>query len=123
MEKRFRVLRFIGTLYKVLAWIALVGGVLAAFGTLVAGLIGGVSLPRQYGFPRAGGALVGIGGFLVGLIVAVIYFITLYGVGELIYLFLAIEENTRETALYLRGQQAEAAQATWQAPRPPTPPA
>ncbi len=122
MEKRFRVLRIIGTLYKVLAWISLVGGILAAFGTLLVSLIGGFSVPREYGFPRFGGAMAGIGGFLVGLLVAVVYFIAFYGIGELIYLFLAIEENTREMALWVRSQRTPAAQATWQGATPPPPP-
>ncbi|HID89663.1 MAG TPA: hypothetical protein EYP52_08150 [Anaerolineae bacterium] len=122
MEKRFRVLRIIGTLYKVLAWIALVGGILAAFGVLLVSLIGGVSMPRGAGFPRFGGALAGVGGFLVSLLMAVIYFIAFYGIGELIYLFIAIEENTREMALWVRSQQASAAQVTWQGATPPPPP-
>ncbi len=122
MDKRFRVLRIIGTLYKVLAWIALVGGILAAFGVLLASLVGGVPMPREYGLPRFGGALAGVGGFLVSLLMAVIYFIAFYGMGELIYLFIAIEENTREMALWVRSQQTSAAQVTWQGPTPPPPP-
>ncbi|HHS97248.1 MAG TPA: hypothetical protein ENK08_05030 [Chloroflexi bacterium] len=122
MEKRFRVLRIIGTLYKVLAWIALIGGILGAFGVLLASLVGGFSLPREYGMPPFGGAVAGVGGFLVVLVMAVIDFIAFYGIGELIYLFIAIEENTRETALWVRSQQAATTQVAWQGATPPPPP-
>ena len=40
MEKKFRVLRIIGTLWKVLAWIALIGGILSSLGILLTGILG-----------------------------------------------------------------------------------
>ena len=36
METRFRTLRFVAGLFKVLAWIMLVGGVIGAVGVIVA---------------------------------------------------------------------------------------
>ena len=47
-------------------------------------------------------------GIVVGtavLLYAAVIFLILYGAGEAIYLALAIEENTRETALFIRGRQ------------------
>ncbi|HHX43252.1 MAG TPA: hypothetical protein GX714_04595 [Chloroflexi bacterium] len=98
MEKRFRVLRFLGLLYKILAWIVLVLGILAAIATVVIGATADemLTVPGLPVVPMVGGL-----GILLG---TVFYFVLLYAVGELIHLGLAIEENTRETAYYLRGE-------------------
>ncbi|MGD2104055.1 MAG: hypothetical protein PVJ55_02935 [Anaerolineae bacterium] len=103
MERKFNVLRIIGTLWKVLAWITLVGGILLSVGVLLIGVLGsGGFLLRLLGeesaaIPGAMGIVSSILGFLVTLAGAVIYFLILYAVGDLIYLLLAIEENTRQT--------------------------
>lgn len=108
MERRFRVLRFLALLYQILAWIVLVLGILAAVGVVVLGATAGRGMvpvvPGMQALPRAGGLLGGIGVGLATLLGAVFYFVLLYAVGELIHLGLAIEENTRETAYYLRGE-------------------
>ncbi|MGD1991792.1 MAG: hypothetical protein PVI59_01245 [Anaerolineae bacterium] len=122
MEKKFRILHFIGTVYKILAWIALVSSILLAIGSLVAMLMGGgrVFIPQRYR-DLVPGTLTGVVSFLVGLVMAVLYFFMLYGVGEGIFLFLAIEENTRATARMLQSRQpARSVQAT--APQTETPP-
>jgi hypothetical protein len=105
MQRKFRVLRVIGTVWKVLAWIELVLGILAAVGILLAGIIGIGAMQRYgYQYPYQGmpwqlaGPIGGIVGFFVSLILVVIYFLMLYGIGELIFLFIAIEENTRVSA-------------------------
>lgn len=103
METKFRVLRIIGTLWKVLAWITLIGGILLAIGVLLTGILGGGgAMLRQFGqepsaMPGFVGVASGIAGFIVAVILSIIYFLMLYAVGELIYLLLAIEENTRQT--------------------------
>jgi len=103
MENKFRILRIIGTLWKVLAWITLIGGILLAIGVLLTGILGsGGMLMRQFGqdpsvMPGVVGVVSGIAGFIITAIVSIIYFLLLYAVGELIYLLLAIEENTRRT--------------------------
>jgi hypothetical protein len=110
MESKFRVLRIIGTLWKVLAWITLIGGILFAIGVLLAGILGsGGVILRQFGqepsvMPGFVGVASGIAGFIVAVIVSIIYFLMLYAIGELIYLLLAIEENTRQT-MHLMQQQ------------------
>jgi hypothetical protein len=122
VEKRFKILRIIGTIWKVLAWIALAGGVLAAIGTLVGSIFGGGvlgQLGQQYGFaPGASqtfGLVGGIAGFVGLLIMSVVYFLILYAVGEVIYLMLSIEENTRLTSQWVQ------ARPTPQAPAPAPP--
>jgi len=115
MEKKFKVLRVIGTVWKIVAWITLTIGILSSIGILLTSIFGGGILSQfgqQYGqMPRASWVFSlagGIVGFIVSLIVTIIWFLLLYAVGELIYLLLAIEENTR---------QAQRVQAS------PTPPA
>lgn len=100
MTKRFRVLRIIATIYKITAWIVLVLGLLFALGTLGVITLTGAGGGRDGFLPQliAGGVL-GIFGVLIGTL---FYFLLFYGVGEAIYLALAIEENTRETTLLLR---------------------
>ncbi len=115
MEKKFRALRIIGTLFKILAWITLVLGVLAALGVLISGIMGGAALNpggRYMIGGMMGGLLGGIAGGLLTLILSVIYFMALYASGEFIYLGLAVEENTRETTTLLREAAARLERAT-----------
>jgi len=102
VQKRFRALRIIGTLYKVLAWIALLLGALMGLLLIVGGGLSGLLTSDARGLGGIEGALAGgIGG--VGFLIAgIVYFIALYALGEFIYLFLTIEENTRETSILLR---------------------
>jgi hypothetical protein len=103
MQKKFRVLQIIGTLWKVLAWITLIGGILFAGGILLIGILGsGGFILSLFGqdtsvMPGAVGLVSAIVSFITVLIVTVFYFLMLYAVGELIYLLLAIESNTRQT--------------------------
>ena len=120
VEKRFRVLRVIGTIYKILGWIILVVGVLTSLGILVAGLVGGAGVTQFMSRNSQLGGLMGsvLGGLIaavVSFVLTLVYFVFVYGMGELIYLFLAIEENTRATSAWIgRSLQAPAV--------PPTPP-
>ena len=114
MEKRFKALRFLSVVYKTLAWIMLVLGVLAGLGILTLGVIGGGTLTTlSYGYVRGmkflpvlmqGGIVMGIVGFLGALLVSGLHFLILYAVSEFILLAISLEENTRETAYYLRGE-------------------
>lgn len=101
METKFRALRILGTLWKVFAWMALVGGILTAILILLAGILGtGEVILREFGqdpnvMAGLAGAVSGIIGFGVAVVGALIYFLVLYATGELIFLLLAIEDNTR----------------------------
>jgi hypothetical protein len=135
MEKKFRVLRVIGTVWKIVAWIVLILGILGAFGMLLTSILGGgfmSQMMRQYGqqggiWTTAGGIVGGIVGFVIMLIVAVLYFLMLYAIGDLIYLFLDVEENTRLTSQWvsrLAPQAYTPAPPVYSPPPPayPTPP-
>mgnify|MGYP001823668918 FL=1 len=113
MDRRFTALRVIGTVFKILAWISLILGIIAAVGTLILGF----TLSGQEGLLGLGlgSSLAGIAGFVVLLIIAAFGFLVLYAVGESVYVFLSIEENTRRTA-YLAQQQY----TSYQAPYGPT---
>ena len=116
MDRRFTALRVIGTVFKILAWISLILGVITAIGMLIVG----VTLSGQEGLLglELGSSLAGIALFVVLLIIAVFGFLTLYAIGESVYLFLSIEENTRRTA-YLAQQQYTSYQAPYPPPEPP----
>jgi len=128
MEKKFRILRIIGTLWKVLAWIVLVGGILSSLGILLAGVLGSGGFifrlfEQETGVvPGALGIVSSIFGFVVALGLTIIYFLILYAVGELIYLLLAIEENTRKTmSAVQRTARGEIEQGPTPTPPPPSP--
>jgi hypothetical protein len=130
-EKKFRVLRIIGTVWKVMAWIQLVLGLILSVIVLLVGIFS-TGMLRQFAdryqeMPLASqmfGLPGGIVGFIVGLVLTVIYFLMIYAVGDLIYLLVAIEENTRLATMQLqRLEEPEAEQPAAPAYAPPAAPA
>jgi uncharacterized membrane protein YhdT len=102
MDRRFLALRVIATILKILAWLALGLGILAAIGALVASfLVAGDSGVLGLGI---GDPLAGVAVFVAMLILAILFFLFLYASSEFIYLFLSIEENTRRTAYFFQQQ-------------------
>ena len=104
VPKRFGVLRFFGTLLKVIAWIVLVLSILSAIGAVVAGGSLMSSLAEFGDSSPMMGVLSSGGGILAGLfilILGLVYFLVLYVSGESLHLQLAVEENTRLTAALL----------------------
>ena len=110
MAKRFRALRLLALLYQILAWMALVGGVLVAIFAVILGVVSGRAggpSPMVADFPllnRAVGLAAGIVVAFIIVLAGIIYFVLLYAMSEVIRLGLAIEQNTRETAQYIRGE-------------------
>ncbi len=116
MDRRFTALRVIGTVFKVLAWISLIFGLLGAIGMLILGFaLSGEQGPLGLDL---GGPLAGIAMFVVALIIAAVSFLALYAVGESVYLLLDLEENTRRTAFILQQQYT----SSYQSPYSPTSP-
>ncbi len=109
MARQFTALRVVGTILKIMAWLFLIVGVLAAIGALVFGF----ALNQRLGIPGIdlGGPLAGISGFVVAVIVAIVIFLLFYAMGEAVYLFLCIEENTRRTAYFVQQQYTPPAPA------------
>jgi hypothetical protein len=104
METRFRSLRIIAMVLKILAWITLIMGLLAGIVILLTGVAGGRDAGMGLGMMGTMGSLLAglLGGFSA-VVFSVLGFLGLYAYGDAIYLALAIEENTRETAHYLKG--------------------
>ncbi len=108
MEARYSALRTIATIYKVIGYIVLVLTILAALavcGLSVAGGSAMEALSRDFG---GTGIVSGVVGGLIAFVVILIYggliAVSLIAFGEGIYLFIAIEENTRKTSLLLENQ-------------------
>jgi hypothetical protein len=114
METRFRALRVLSTLCKILGWVGLVLSILAGLAMLALAILGGRFL-SSYGYRYAPGlflfpgllgtgVLPGVIGFLASLLAGALSFLVFFASSEWIQLALSIEQNTRETAYYLRGE-------------------
>ena len=119
---RYRALRIVATIYRILGWIVIVVGTLsscglAAFTITAPGWFTGAPMGYGYGATEgvAGGVIGAIIMLVMGLIMTALYGITLLALAEAIYVFLDIEENTREVARRLRELPGMAT------PRPGTP--
>jgi hypothetical protein len=120
MDRRFTALRIIGTIFKILAWISLIFGLLGAIGLLVLGFI--LSSSQAFFGLDLGGPMAGIAMFVVILVISIFSFLSLYAIGESIYLFLSIEENTRRTAFITQQQYPSTSfQAPYTVPPAETP--
>lgn len=94
METKFKTLRTISVILKVIAWVV---AALTIILFLVM-LVGGAALSQlggRYGAPGVLGPLWGVGMAFYILIIGAIWFISLLAGAELILVILAIEENTR----------------------------
>ena len=124
VPKRFEVLRFMGAMFKVFAWIALILTILSAIAIVLLPQIGGLS--AALGPYAELAALAGAGAIVTGLLVllgGLLNFVLLYALGEIILLQIAVEENTRLTAALLlkmhQDSQPEAQPAAAAAAYPP----
>ena len=102
VPKRFDVLRFMGGLLKILAWISLILTILSAIGVVLLPQL--MNISSLVGDNEQIAAATGAGAIFTGLFVllgGLLNFIFLYALGEFILLQLAIEENTRLTAALL----------------------
>ena len=91
--QKYRFLPFAAKVLRVVAWIVLVVGVIASivYGILTGGAANGV----------IGGIAGGIAGFfiaVVGIFFSFLAWVFMLTVRELLYLFMDVEENTRNTA-------------------------
>ncbi len=108
---RYRALRIVATVYRIIGWIVIVVGVLsscafAAFAITAPGS-GWFRGFMGYGYlPGARMSAAGVIGAIItlvmGLIMTALYGITLLALAEGIEVFLGIEENTREIARRIR---------------------
>lgn len=125
MTKKYRILRVVATGFQVVGWITIIVGILAGIALCLISIVGGSGLGAIT--DDSGGAFAGaLAGVVGGVVVGVAA--TLYGIivgfaliasGQIYYVLLDVEENTRETAMILR----RGAAAPPEAPAPPAPPA
>jgi hypothetical protein len=105
MVKKFKALRIVGTIYKIIGAIILVFTVIGAAGSCLSGILGGAlfsGLADQLGsFTNSGSGGMAAGGIIIGLGILLWGFIagiTTFALGEGVYLLIDIEENTRAAA-------------------------
>ncbi len=131
MEQRFHALRTIGSIFRILGYIALVFTIIAALAFCGLSVVGGTliqSASQSFGFNSSGGgfipALFGglLGGFLVLLYGGFISLCTI-AIGELIYLLIGVEENTRKTNFMIENQMSRMQPPATSAMAPKEPPA
>lgn len=94
MDKKFRTLRTISIILKIIAW-AIAALTIIGF---IALLVGGAALAQfggRYGGMGALGPFGAVGVAFYVLIIGIIWFISILAGAELILVILAIEENTR----------------------------
>ncbi len=105
MEKRFTALNILVVLFRILAWVVLVSGVLGAVALLIGALLDGLDALGRYGLPvlTTLGAAVG---FIALLFTALMYFVLLQALADVFKVLLAIEENTRALRLAQERQLA-----------------
>lgn len=103
VPRRFPILRVLSVIYKIFGGIAAAFTLLGAVGACIIGFAGGAILQemgRQMGIqiPPTGGIVEGVILGVVTLLYGGFIALALYGMGEGISLFIAIEENTRSIA-------------------------
>ncbi|MBN2541763.1 hypothetical protein JXI42_02765 [bacterium] len=107
MKKKYRALRIVSGILKVIAWIILILGILGFFGMIIAGVFAsrgtyGYGMPYGQMPPFLGGVIGGILGGIGVLIYSFLSFLFTLAAADLIMLAVSVEENTRETAYFLR---------------------
>jgi hypothetical protein len=131
MEQKFRALRTIGSIFRVLGYIALALTIIGALAVCGLSVVGGTaieSFSQQIGGGGSGaGFLSGLFGGLLGGILVLLYggFISLWiiAIGELIYLLIGVEENTRKTNFLIENQMVKMVPPEPKAMTPSEPPA
>ncbi len=109
MQKKYRALGTMAGLFKVIAWLVLAAGILT---TIAVGALGALQARRGVSalfaevpfVNQIGGwvpAILGAVGVLIG---ALLLFLWVMAISEAIQVAISIERNTRETAMYLRGE-------------------
>lgn len=91
MKRKYGALRTVALIFTIIAWIVLIVGVIGSIAGGVLGLVGDM------------GMLAAVGVIVGGIILSLVYFLILLAFAQLIYLFVDVERNTRETAYRLRG--------------------
>lgn len=96
MKSKFTALRIIGVLFKLVAWIVLLGGIAGAV------IMNQGSLIPTSGFAITSGAFTGaLYGALITILIAVVSFLFLYAAGDLVRLLISIGANAQKIGALL----------------------
>jgi uncharacterized membrane protein len=93
MQKKYSFLPFAAKVLRVLAWVVLIGGVI---GSIIFGISVGSGASEG-----VAGLAAGLAGFFIAAVGVIFFFlgwVFLLTARELLYLFMDVEENTRNTA-------------------------
>jgi hypothetical protein len=122
METKYRALRTIATIFKVLGWVVLILGILGACGSSAMAVFGGSTVWGMAGAGRGGSdvslvysLVIAVVIFIVAIVTVGLYALALIAASEGIQVFLDIEANTRDMAKGLAQRGAGAI------PPPPSP--
>lgn len=96
MKKRFGVLKMLASILKILGIVVAALSVLGGLGTLIISIAGG-NIWSSIGYDANSGFLVGLIGSFGIVVLGIFYAVILYAYGELLMLFLSMEENTFKT--------------------------
>ena len=100
MKKRFGILKMLASILKVMGIVVAALAVLGGLGALIMSIAGG-DIWSSFGYDANSGFLVGLVGSLGIVVVGVLYAVILYGYGEMLMLFLSMEDNTFKTVKLL----------------------
>lgn len=112
MKRKYGALRTISTIYKILAGLAAIITVLLIIASCLSSFFGGMfanQLLESFGRGDGGGGGFNAAGLIFGAIISFIVLlyggvitVSLYAMGEMVDLLIALEENTRLTANMLQ---------------------
>ena len=105
VKKKYRALRIIAFVFQVLAWLTLILTILGTFGVIAAGVLNIITVSAFENLPgvgNIGGVMAGIISGIALLIGGILNFLVLLAVSDFLCAQVDIEQNTRQTAEYLR---------------------
>ncbi|KUK46176.1 MAG: Uncharacterized protein XD73_0942 [Anaerolinea thermophila] len=106
MNKRFKYLRTLANIFKILGIILAALSLLGGIVVIVLGTSNG-NFWRLFGLSPAVGEETGIAAGIIILVVGILGGLIEYGIGELIFVLLSIEENTYKTSVFLEEIQQD----------------
>lgn len=92
IARKYRLLRVVAFVLKLLAWLVLIAGILALVAVLAAIVIAGHQWLGEW-------RVAAIAGALMLSLAAVVWFVQLFSFGSILSLLIDVEENTRAMAV------------------------
>jgi hypothetical protein len=106
MKKRFKFLQTLANIFRILGVLICALSLLGGIILIVLSFSNG-NFWTLFGYTANDGALTGVTVGVVVLLAGILTGLITYGCGELIFVFLSIEENTHRTSIFLEEMQKE----------------